>query len=368
MLGAMTRRRHAPRAVLVLLAAALGGCLTLEPVHERLHLLVLPDGRMEVTASIEIDPLSEPPEEQDAALVRRLERLRSELEGGQDAWSRALTPDRCASLDVSQSWQGGLLSASRRKAVLDLESVPDLFRGTDVDAWLEHGDGWTELRLAPRTPTRATREQRQEVAAALDRFSEALARHVQAMGALHEWLDLHPGRAQACFDALGSGPGSEPEWPDPHEREIVRLAHESLLALADFFFVESGREGMSLDALVRLAHDPHPAEVTFEAPDVLEFEGLDRRDSRLAVPSRSLWTALESMEERWMAPDVAVTAMRALLADEEIELGPLAALPRRRAKPAPTATEIREHLVSALAPQPLSRVRWRTSPEPEPAP
>ena len=352
-------RRLAPFALVVVLALA-AACYTLDPVRERLEIRLQAGGRVTVLSETRIDDHSDeagaPP-----AMKRRLERLRGDIESGQDDWSRILAAGRCRRLSVSHEWEEGALTASRREAELELEGVPELFRNSDVEAWLTREEGWTELSLAPSAPSRATREQRQAVAEALGRFVEAEARYVKAMGALYAWIDENPGSAEECFSRL-LGDDGESENADDEETRLLRTANDSMLVLADFFFIEEGQDGYSIDALVRAVHDPFPAELTIVLPSPpLQSEGFERReDLTLRVAPLSLRSAIESMKGRWVQPDVVAIALPQYLDGKEPELAALASEARRAV--GASEDEIRQALTSALEPAGLYRVRWATPP------
>ena len=351
-------RRLALPLALFLVALTTFACYTLEPVHERLEIRIGAGERATIVVETRIEAAEPDDDERGAALQRRLARLRSDLESGQDDWSRLLAPERSRKLRVSHEWEDGALSLSRREADCGLDAVPELFRGTDVEAWLQRGEGWTELNLLPLPPTRATAAQRKIVEDSLARFADADLRYVRALGALYAWLDEHPDRAEPAFARLLNDPAAAEEGDDA---ALVREANASMEALADFFFLESGRDGYSLDGLTRLAMDAFPAEVTLALPaPALEREGFELLgDGRLRVPEVSLWAALRSLQGRWIEPDVAVVALDALMRDGEPDLAALAGEPRRIALPG-DAGEVRDALSAALAPRGPFRARWAT--------
>jgi hypothetical protein len=356
-------RRLAVRLLALAPVLAAVGCFTFEPVRQRLELRFAGDGTVLVTAETSI--AQERPEEPErrAALERRLERLRSDLLEGQDPIARLVPPESASALRLTHEWRAGELILSSREAELPVAHAPLLFRGSDVDAWIDRGDGWLELHLAPRSPTRATRAQAQAVSAALDRFAAAEWRYVAAMTALHAWLDAHPDRVASCYEAIAGV--ARDEAAEPEETVAIEAVEGALGELATFFDVEAGQDGLSIDGLSRLVHDPFPADVTLVVPTLLESEGFARgRGHELRVPSTSLLSALQSLEGRWVRPDLAVSALRSAMAGGDIDFGPLVDEPRSIEAPASEAA-IAEILRAELRPQGPFRVRWSEEPREE---
>jgi hypothetical protein len=348
------RRRLAPLVLLVLPTAA---CLE-PPVSESLDVQMLDAGASRVSLTVS---LRDPADYVQMPMVRqRLEEEARSYDAGTDAWSdrlRAASPSRER---VSVDREKRTLRRVERQADLDTpEDLAALLRDTGVDVAYAHGDGWAELALVPGSSRRATSAQRRLVRAELDRFSEAVAAHIQATDELYAYLERNPGRARACLGAIVSD-APEDEPLSEEEKALIGAVDERIGDLGDVLQIAPD-EALTLDELSGLVHDPFPAEVHVGVPGkIVEREGFPGDDD-LTIPRLTVWSAYTRLSARWMAPDLALELWRH---DREkggrpIDVGALASL-RRRVGVKPSAPEVRRAIERELTPASVYRVRWST--------
>jgi hypothetical protein len=153
---------------------------------------------------------------------------------------------------------------------------------------------------------------------------------------------------------------------DETEARLVDAATDAMGEVIRVLGVE-GNEAYTLDEKSRLVFDPFPAAVSVEVNGVVEeSEGFDREgEAGLSIRPIGLWSALESIESRWTAPDLAVAYVEATRRAPEnpFDVGDFAGRPRKTA-PAPRSAEVREAIVAALKPRPLYRAVWRAKTAP----
>jgi len=139
-------------------------------------------------------------------------------------------------------------------------------------------------RASPDRPSaRASREQRERVAAALAAWSQAISDYLASGARLWRYLDEHPERARPCLADLMSslildGTRQQAGEPTAGERALVEAVDDAREAVAAVLAVPEG-EAETLDELSRLVYDPFPARVTVVLPGPpLEVEGFAVRD------------------------------------------------------------------------------------------
>lgn len=363
----MDRRRLALAFALLVLA----GCFD-PPVRESVRLRFFPNGAVAVTDTVELDPLKDG--QSNPALERRMAELRRDLLDGVDPWARRF--DSVKPVAERLSWEKRLdeLATARRSALIaEPRSLADLFADTALSVTYEVGeDGLAELVVVPGVPSQATRRQRREVENALEGWSAAIADYLAATAELYRWLDDNPQRAEACFqalldDAIEEGSGGAEEL-SAREQQMVEKVDEAMEGVLYVLLVADG-EAHSLDELSHLVFDPFPAPLTVQLPsDPLELEGFEASGSEekvWTVDNPGLWSALRSLEGRWIAPDP-VLLYASHHGDGDLDLEKLAETPRRVIEPLPDSLEVRRAIAERLAPaSPVYRAVWQALPPAE---
>ncbi len=359
------------RTGILTLLLGLAACFE-PPVLETLDLRFLRDGSFVVTSTVELSKLDQPT---NPALVRRLTRVRQELEEGSDAWGQ-----RFAALDPAAerfTWEkqlGEIRRGTRSAVAGEPAGLRAFFGDTSLDVSYDIRDGVAELTIAPGAPARATRRQREEVERTLDAWSGHVSTYLKEAGALWSYLDDRPDRTRPCLGALfedllatevreGLAPLTETE------RERIDHLQESMREVMEVLGVPEGADH-SPDELSHLVYDPFPARLTVRlpGPPLEKPEGFAVEDGgkALVAAGPGLWEALRSLEGRWLTPDpVLFYVERGGPGQEEpLNLDALVAL-SRRAGPAPSADEVRAVLEERLRPAPLYRVTFAVEPEAE---
>jgi hypothetical protein len=363
LVGRGARLDRVTAAVGVLLLA---GCFE-EPVSRRLSLCFVGRDAVLVSAVTTLAPAA--PAEGNPALARRLVEERRTLEEGRDEWrSRFAALEASATRFVLEEEDGEIVSAERR-APADPARLGAFFADTGIAAGFTAREGEAELQLVPGPSARATREQREHVAAALASWSKAIAAYLASGARLWRYLDEHPERARACLaDLMGAVAGSEARQqagePTAEERALVEAVDEAREAVAAVLTVPEG-EAETLDELSRLVYDPFPARVTVVLPEPpLEVEGFAVRGAVLEIGGLGLWAALERLEGRWLAPDPLLPTLRAMRGPEpeRFDFDSFLAAPRRAVDPVPDALAVRRAIEEGLRPAPVYRVIWTIPP------
>jgi hypothetical protein len=306
------------------------------------------------------------------ALKRRLADTRRALLDGTDPWSA-----RFAALEPAAerfSWDkrlGDVKTVERAAALAEPEDLARFFADTDVAVEYRVDGTRAELRIVPGQPGRATRRQRQQVEKAMSEWTEAVAAYLDRAGALYRYLEQRPDRAAACFGALFEQALEEKARarlpaPAPEETRQVEALGDAMEKVWAVLQVGSG-ESYSLDELSHLVYDSLPAPLTVKLPaSPLEIEGFaPGPDGALSATGPSLWTALKSLEGRWIEPDpLLLYVAHAGRSDQPLDLDALLARSRQTA-PLPTAAEVRREIEARLAPKPLYRAVWTVDPEAE---
>lgn len=350
-----------------LLIAVMGaGCFD-APVRQRVELFFDADGSVEirvVTAIVESWRDTRNPRVRD-----RIATLRESLLGGEDLWARAIREMEPERERVAHDYEKGELISSTRQARAEKASaVERLFAGTPVGAVVTEEEGTVSFDLLPGRSGAATSRQERRVAEAVGSFSAAVARYLDALGALYVWLDSHP---EAAGKALAILMGSDEGRPDDGE---MAPEGKRLLAEAERIGDEvsgvldiGNEDAYTLDELSRLVHDPFPAPISVEVNgDILEVEGFLVGDGRrFTTRSHSLWDALAGIESRWVEPIPLIAAVSAIRragdaedVDEDALLETLLASPRR-VHGVPSEAEVREAIEAELRPPDLYHLRWK---------
>ena len=364
--------RRLGRVAPLLLCLGLTACFE-PPVLETLDLRFLRDGSFIVTSTVE---LSDGNRESNPALLRRLDRMRQEIEEGSDPWGRRFATLEPAAERFGWEKQLGAIRRGTRSAVaMEPAGLRAFFGDTSLDVSYEIRDGIAELAIVPGVPARATRAQREQVERTLDAWSGHVAAYLKETGDLWAYLDERPDRAHAClgtlFEDLLTDEAKENVEPLT-EDELARIQrlHEAMEEVMGILLVPQG-EDYSPDELSHLVYDPFPARLTvrlpgrpLEAPEGFA-QAADRRT--LVASGPGLWTALQSLEGRWLTPDpVLLYAERVGTADQNpLDLEAVAALPRR-ADPAPSADEVRGAIEERLVPASFYKVTFAIPPDAEP--
>src|SRR5262249_6652101 len=138
-------------------------------------------------------------------LARRIAAARRDFLAGTDAWGprfAALTP--AAERFSWEKLEGELKSVSRSALVEKPEGLAGFFADSSLRVLYEvrPEEGTAELSIAPSPSARATRRQRQEMQALLERWSGEVAGYLAATRKLYAYTEEHPDRARICFGTL----------------------------------------------------------------------------------------------------------------------------------------------------------------------
>ena len=330
-----------------------------DPVSESVELKMLPDDLVQVTTVVTITPQ----DNKDAG--ERLARLREEMESGHDAWSRRFEGLDPATESIEWQKQAGLLRVMRRSAVIQTDDLKRFFSDTSISVGTVRGQGWRELSLYAGVSNRASKDQQHFVNAALDQWSQTAAAYVSAMDATFRYLHDNPDRVNPVLGRLFSDVLSEEELSSlaeirTDEKKMIDKVEAEQSELAGMFQVRPG-EAFSLNELTELVYDPFPGSVSLTFPGaVIESSGFVKsKNGALMVPRTSLWSALQSLQSRWVSPDP--LTLQVSKAREGIE-GPVSLqsildVPRQSRSDL-SAAEIRKALEGQLRVPDQFRVRW----------
>lgn len=377
----MRRPPSTPSApVLALLLLAATACFE-EPVREELELRFRPSGSTEqVEVALAVSFLVDDDRLDNHPLRNRIEGERHRLLAGRDDW--ALRFDRLDALSHELVYERdhGTLSGVRQTAQVELHRDPEalqrFFSDTLVNAFYRtepaaaDGTGRAELSLYPLAPGRASRRERQRLERAVAPWTEVLARYFRAAGALYDYLEDRPERAEVCFSVLLEGvlpeeDGGRRSLLLPREEDLVEPVEEAMAEAWEILLVTS-REAYSLNEVSRLVYDPFPARVrVVPGGPLVEVEGFaEDGEGGLRVPGVSLWDALRSLQGRWLAPDpllLYVEQAGGITGEPRGEppgLGEIVAMERFHVQPPPGPHAIRAALEERLVPEPVYRVAW----------
>lgn len=347
----------------------MAGCFD-PPVKESVRLRFFSNGAVAVTDTVELDLLKD--SENNPALERRMSDLRRELLEGSDPWARRFETVEPVAERLSWEKQLGVLAMARRSVLLDEpEALRRLFGDTAVTAtYLVDENGTAELTLVPGVPAQATRRQRKDMERAVEEWSGHVAEYLAATGDLYVWLEDNPGRARACFGELFREliPEEETGELTAEEKKKVERVSQAMERVLDVLLIPKGQD-RSLDELSHLVYDPFPAPLSIQLPDEpLEIEGFEKsgdEEKVWTVDSPGLWTALRSLDERWIAPDPVLIYV-AHRKEGVLDLEELAEAPRNVVLPLPNSLEVRRAIEERLAPaSPVYRVVWKVSEDEE---
>jgi len=356
-------------AIRVAFAAA--ACVTAaacfeEPVREHLHLTLIGDQVVVVTAVQEVagpEAATSNPE-----LAARLDETRAAIERGWDRW-RPLFDELQPGVERTtiEKENGAARRALYSAATADFDAVARLLASQGLDATIDHDrvDDYNfehELRLYPVGSPPATSNERAEVERRLDGWSVTVAEYLAEAAALYEHLERRPDRAVPCFSHLFDRQGPEPTALDEGEEALVARLKDRIQAVARALQVESG-EAYTLNELSRLAFDPFPVRLTVAVRGTpLEVEGFVDGAGFLERPAADLWRALAGLEGRWLAPDLVTAMIAPGPQDRQPEPVPedFATIARRWTK-APQPSEVAAALRAELVPLELHRVLWRST-------
>ena len=356
----------ATRAAVIVAACLAAVACWEEPVRERLHLTVLGDQAVVVTA---VQDVAGPEVAEDnPQLAARLDEARADIERGWDRW-RPLFDELQPGIERTTIEKSNGLAerALYSAATADFDSVARLLASQGLDATLDHhrvddDDLEHELRVWPIGSPPATSNERAEVERRLGEWSVTVADYLAEAAAFYHYLDRRPDRAVPCLSHLFDRHGPEPAALDKPEEELVSRLKDRIQAVAGILKVGPG-EAYTLNELSRLAFDPFPVRLTVAVRGTaVEVEGFVEGDGYLERPAVDLWRALAALGGRWLSPDL-VTAMIApvpqdLQPDPEPEA--FATIARRWTEP-PEPSAVAAALRAGLVPPELHRVLWRST-------
>lgn len=358
------------RAIAALLSPALlCGCIEFSPpVREEVGLRFLPDGSVEVCAeTLLADPRTSFQTHERAKV--RIEEVQDDALALRDPWSR-----RFARLEWARDtllWErtcGHLVRVRREGVLTDPARLSEVMRDLPVTVSFQRQDGEAELAIVPQSPSAATQAQRDALAAFLESWIPQLRAYLQAEADLYAYLDAHPGRPRACFATVfegctAGGEADAAEEPQGEEKVLLDRLGESMGKVIEVIEVRK-EDAFSPDELSRLCHDALPAPLSVEVPGpILASEGFESAGpARLVHRGKSLWSAVESIAERWVSPDVLVPAVSCLLREGAekrlVDVNAFGARPRAFTD-LPSEEELLRAVEEALGPEPVYRVRWR---------
>ncbi len=337
-----------------------------QPVSEEIEIRFGPDGRSVIAVIVKIA---------DVDLYRGHPRVRARIEEtesaaleGRDVWTRrfeALGPLTSESLEWVKT-EGELSRVVHTAVVPRPEDLRRFFADSLVDVFYTTEGGCEELTIYPRQGSRATRQQREVVAAHLTQWSSQIVDYLRALHALYAYLDAHPDRSRACFEKLFEDllleeqRGAREEDLREEEVQLLERVQATMNGVFEIFEVVEG-QAYSLEELSELVYNPFPARVSLLLPELeKEFEGFrDDPSGRLVVPGLSFWEAFRT-QVPWISPDPLLQIFDHLRQEkkETVDLEAFLALPRA-VSPLPSAAEARRALEEHLRPAPIYWVRWR---------
>jgi len=345
-------------AFLVILLAL--GCFE-DPVTERVEIDFVGPDEIRLTTTVELDYGVAG---DNRAARGRLGHVAETLLEGSDEWTRRY--ESIEPVEESFSWikDQGLLARVERVAVVDTDNLGRFFSDTSLSVFYSEDLDWAEFAIYPGTSNRATREQRNAMVERLSVWTDHLELYYREVERTFAWTARHPERARTVFGTIFRDEISEEELAlldelSEHEIEIVERLEEAMLAAAGVLVVDDN-EAYSINEVSELVYDPFPADLEIRLPgrviDVEGFEALD--DSTLTVRRVGLWTALESMRERFVSPDPLTTIIGLAETRSDFDLAAWLSSPKV-IHSSPSAHEILEAVEHELVPKDVYRVRWR---------
>lgn len=363
-------RPHRTTAAAAFLALFLGmSCIEFSPpVEEKLDLRFLPDGTVAVTVETLLADTRTSFQTNEPAKAR-IQETQDETLAQRDPWSRRFGRAEWAKDSVLLERACGRLVRARREGTLaDPSALAGFLRDLPFTVAFSRDGGEAELALYPQAPVAATQEQREALAAYLERWIPDLRAYLRAEADLYAYLASHPDRARPCFAVIFEGctPGGKADRvadPEGEEKKLLDRLGESLGKVLEALEV-GDKEAYSPDELSRICSDPLPAPLTVEVPgQVLLREGFEASGpGRVIHRGRSLWAAVESLAGRWVSPDLLTPVASCLLREGAekhlVDLDGFAAR-KRNFDDVPSEEELRRSIDEALGPAPVYRVRWR---------
>jgi hypothetical protein len=362
----MKRTRRASLIATTLALALLSGCF--EPlVKERIELRFLPDGAAALGVVVEFAD-----EARGKPAQRRLEEARRAAIDGTDAWSRrvaVLEPDVAAERFVWEKKLGEVSRVERRVVLAPPEvgsepaALPRFFGDTSLGVDYSIREGMAELRIVPGSGGRADRAQRERVDTALEEWSGQVAEYFADAGALWEYLERRPQRAEACLAALFADVLPADDRPRAKvagraETRLVEKLEKSMDAVLAVLQTPE-QEEESLDEASRAVFDPFPAPIEVRLPSAPQtVEGFERQGGEAwRAEGPSLWNALRGLQGQWLTPDPAAFVVAAATGGKA-SLDEFLAKRRWRSTPSPGSLDVRRALLDGLAAKPLFLLRW----------
>ena len=368
-------RRTNPILLTFLLAALLGGCFE-PPVAERMLLEFLSDGAARATLMID---LGRAEDFESLAVRKRIATAERELTAGTDPWLARFEGLTQGTDGTSFQRTRGALREFRRWAELnDPAGFSALFGDDPVDFQYSRNGDRATLAISPSGASRATRKERERVQAEVGEWSAAFSRYVDRVFELERYLAANPEKRRSCwqrvFGVKGGGDGEDgagPEELSAEEESVSKAVSDSIAELLGAFEID-GREGFSLDERVRKVFHPLSAQLLVSLPaPAIEVEGFDapsaeeqagEEDFAYAFPERSLLTALDALEGRWLAVGPARAMLDQLRTnpDGEVDIARFVAGPvlQESATP-PGPTDVSDPLLELLRPEGAYRLVWQ---------
>jgi hypothetical protein len=342
------------------------GCFD-DPVEETLEITLGPAGSVEIAARTHIPAYHL--DSGNPRLARRLRQLQQSLAEGWDSWPARFAAAGPWDEEISfHRQEGRLLDVERRATFLEPDAVERFFadRMSAAYAWDEES-GRGELVFYPVAGGVGGRAERQQVEAALEPWSEAVADYAAATADLYRDLITRPDLARPAFQLL-----FDDVLPDAGDDEAAETAltpelaaHLDALATAmqrvfDVLLVPND-DAFSVNELSRRVFDPFPARLSVGVTaggEVTEVEGFVAAGERWQVPGLDLWHAFTGLGAAWVTPDPATAYVEASRRGTDLDLDAWLARPRRVGD-LPTADDVRAALDAALSPQPVYRLVWQ---------
>lgn len=334
-----------------LLLLLLTGCGLRAPIRNTIA--IEPDGRVRnvtitVVTEFSTDPASR-------AVSERLRAARLATLDGRDAWGPRFGSVTALSERIVFDKERGVLKSAQRTAVIDIDDLQRFFTDTGITVQITRGEGWTELAFFPGTASRATRRQRDRVAASLKTWTADAQRYLRAMDHLYSYLDREPHRAEIAFAAIFS----EKEQLAEEEQSLVGEVNRAMDAILENMKLDES-EATTLDEEFDLVYNPFPGEIIVKLPrQAMAVEGFTRRDGdSVAIPRSGILDAAAALNGRWLAPDPLAMLLKTDQAQKEPpDAATLAKMPRKRTA-TPSRSEIEDAFVEQLRPAATYRVRW----------
>ncbi len=315
--------------------------LTIEPERGEDSVIVT------ASAKFEMDPPND-------RVRARAEAARAAALSSTDAWSirfgRLSAPEEER---LTYQKNRGVLESVVRSARISSDELQHLLSDTNITVHVVRGEGWRELTFYPGSGGRATREQQRELEAALDTWSQSVARYFTAVHHLYSYLRENPDRDRYVFAALISvnldeTPVTEDEAP------LVEAVIDAMANIGDKMDAQE-QSAMHLEEEADLVFNPFPARVVVNVPgEVISSEGFTAKGKSLVIEPVDLFAAITALEGKWIQPD----PLAALLREERPTPEQLAEVPRK-SEAVVSSSEIANAIREKLVRPRMYSVRWR---------